>query len=108
MRNSQHCCVFEFFLDKLLDLLLSHNIDICRSFIENDDLVLAQYCPANADKLALSNTQIRTTFTYLKVNAFALFLPFLAVATHRIQFIRGLHTRDLSVSISPLFFSLCT
>ena len=78
MSNSNDRTLSELLLDQRLDFLLSHDVNVCSGLIKHDDLVLAQDGAANADELPLSNAQIRTAFTYLKVNAFALFLPFLS------------------------------
>ena len=47
--DHNHCGVFEFRIDKLLDGLLGDNIDISRSLIQNDNLRSSQDSSADTD-----------------------------------------------------------
>ena len=70
MRNRDHSTVSELLLDQLLYLFLCHHINIRCRFIEHNHLVLPQYRPANADKLAFTGAKIGPSFTDLEVNTF--------------------------------------
>ena len=61
--NCQDCGTIKFFIDKLLDCLFSHYINVSSGFIKNNDLVSSEDGSADANKLSLSCRKISTTFS---------------------------------------------
>ena len=74
MRNCDNSALRELLLDQILDLLLSHYIDIGSGFIKHNNAILAQDSTADADELAFTGAQICSAFADLEVDASTLLL----------------------------------
>jgi len=55
MSYSDDCAVLESRIYQLVDFLLGNNVDVGRGFVQNDDFVLSEDGPANADKLLFTH-----------------------------------------------------
>lgn len=71
MRDRKHGRLFEGAFNQLLDLFLSHDVDVGGSLIQHDNLVLAEDGPADADQLLLAGGEGRPVTFQLEVDSFA-------------------------------------
>ena len=68
MSNNNHGTFLEAVLDQLLDVMLGHDVDVCRCFVQYYNLVLAEHCATNADELSLARAEIATACLYLIIH----------------------------------------
>jgi len=89
-------------LYQLLDLLLSNDVDVCRSFVKHNDFVFAENGSTDANELPFTSTQIRSSFTDLEVDALLFFLVVLALTHVSVQVVCRLQTRNFSLVLDIL------
>ena len=82
MSYRDYCWFSELSLNQTLNLLLGHYVDVCCCFVEDNDLILSENSTADADKLAFSCAQVRTTLWDLHVDTTS-WLSLLAFSSRR-------------------------
>ena len=95
MRDRDDRAVSELLLNELLDPLLGDDVDVGGGFVQDNDLVLAEDGPADANELPLARAQVSAAFRDLEVDASTLFLGFLASPPRSVELVGRLHAGHL-------------
>ena len=80
MGDGDDCEVFELLVDKFLDFLFGHQVNVGGGFVHNDNLVLSEDSSDDADKLSFARGEVVATFFDFKVE-WICFLGFFLVVT---------------------------
>ena len=70
MGDANNTSTLEFFINELLDGLLSDHIDVGCSFIKNNNPIWAKNSPDNTDELTLTHTQVLSFLFDFEVQPF--------------------------------------